>query len=68
MNIYSLLKEVIYVPNKDGTGPEGLGPRTGRQMGNCNGTKANTVGSRPRGQGRRRFFRRGFGRRSNNDS
>ncbi|MFH1376463.1 MAG: DUF5320 domain-containing protein [Candidatus Woesearchaeota archaeon] len=23
------------MPNKDGTGPEGKGSRTGRQMGNC---------------------------------
>ena len=23
------------MPNKDGTGPEGKGPKTGRQMGNC---------------------------------
>lgn len=25
------------MPNKDGTGPNGQGPKTGRQMGNCNG-------------------------------
>ena len=23
------------MPNKDGTGPEGKGPRTGRGLGNC---------------------------------
>jgi hypothetical protein len=23
------------MPNRDGTGPNGQGPRTGRQMGNC---------------------------------
>lgn len=23
------------MPNKDGTGPQGKGPRTGRQEGNC---------------------------------
>ena len=23
------------MPNRDGTGPEGKGPRTGRQMGDC---------------------------------
>ena len=23
------------MPNRDGTGPEGKGPRTGRGMGNC---------------------------------
>ncbi len=27
------------MPNKDGTGPEGKGPRTGRQMGPCKGAK-----------------------------
>ena len=27
------------MPNKDGTGPEGKGPRTGRQMGKCKGAK-----------------------------
>jgi len=26
---------VIKMPNQDGTGPEGKGPRTGRQMGKC---------------------------------
>ena len=25
------------MPNKDGTGPNGQGPMTGRGMGNCNG-------------------------------
>ncbi len=25
------------MPNKDGTGPEGKGPKTGMQMGNCEG-------------------------------
>lgn len=25
--------------NRDGTGPDGLGPRTGRGMGDCNGTE-----------------------------
>jgi hypothetical protein len=25
------------MPNRDGTGPEGKGPRTGRQLGNCEG-------------------------------
>lgn len=27
------------MPNKDKTGPSGNGPRTGRQMGNCEGAK-----------------------------
>ena len=27
------------MPNKDGTGPEGKGPKTGRQMGDCKDAK-----------------------------
>jgi hypothetical protein len=27
------------MPNRDGTGPEGKGSKTGRGMGNCNGTE-----------------------------
>jgi len=51
------------MPNRDGTGPEGKGPRTGRQMGNCKGAKPNgnrlgrglgiRAGRRPRGFRRR---------------
>ncbi len=44
------------MPNKDKTGPEGKGPKTGRQMGNCKDAK-----SQPdlgRGLGRGRGFRR----------
>ncbi len=37
------------MPNRDGTGPEGKGPRTGRQLGDCEG--ANPVVLR-RGRGR----------------
>lgn len=40
------------MPNKDGTGPQGAGPRTGRQMGNCEGTTP---------LGYSRGFGRGFG-------
>ncbi|MBD3208848.1 DUF5320 domain-containing protein [Candidatus Woesearchaeota archaeon] len=32
------------MPARDGTGPQGKGPRTGRQLGNCSG-------ARPRGRG-----------------
>ena len=43
--------------NKDGTGPNGKGPRTGRQEGNCEGAKpiarGNGNGCRGRGRGRR---------------
>ena len=31
------------MPNKDRTGPEGKGPRTGRGAGNCPPTTQNTV-------------------------
>jgi len=34
------------MPNKDRTGPLGQGPRTGRQMGNCDNIKP--VGQNPR--------------------
>jgi hypothetical protein len=43
------------MPNFDGTGPNGKGPRTGRQMGNCKGAKQIGRGPRP-GRGLRRFF------------
>ena len=43
------------MPNKDGTGPEGKGPRTGRQLGNCEGAKP--VGRGPCGRGLGRGFR-----------
>ncbi|MBU0460615.1 MAG: DUF5320 domain-containing protein [Nanoarchaeota archaeon] len=39
------------MPNKDGTGPEGKGPLTGRHLGKCKGAQPC-----PRGKGR------GFGR------
>ena len=28
------------MPNQDKTGPEGKGPKTGRQMGNCEGAES----------------------------
>ncbi len=47
------------MPNKDGTGPEGNGSKTGRQMGNCKDAKPiNGRGSNGRGLGRGRGFRR----------
>jgi hypothetical protein len=46
------------MPNKDGTGPEGKGSKTGRQLGNCEGKIENDC---PRGLRRRG---RGFGRRN----
>ena len=53
------------MPNKDGTGPKGQGPKTGRKMGNCK--DANLVagkGPGPCGRG----MRRGLGRRFENKS
>ena len=52
------------MPNKDKTGPGGKGPKTGRQMGNCEDTQPGEdrprfgrgcgCGRRPRGFGRNR--------------
>jgi len=38
------------MPNKDGTGPEGKGAKTGRQSGNCEGVEpiGKRCGRRPR--------------------
>ncbi len=44
------------MPNRDRTGPEGKGPKTGRQMGNCKDTKPQSGSGR--GLGRGRGFRR----------
>jgi len=48
------------MPNCDGTGPEGKGPKTGRQLGDCKDAKP-IAGKRlglGRGLGRGRGFRR----------
>lgn len=52
------------MPNKDGTGPEGEGSKTGRQMGNCEGAKPAGRGLGPCCRG----MRRGWGRRFANKS
>ncbi|HNZ52472.1 MAG: hypothetical protein BWY36_00378 [Candidatus Diapherotrites archaeon ADurb.Bin253] len=44
------------MPNKDKTGPEGKGPKTGRQMGNCEGAEPQR--GKRRGLGRNRRFNR----------
>ncbi len=49
------------MPNRNGTGPEGLGPRTGWGMGNCAGGPAYGYG-RGGGRGRGRGFGPGRGR------
>ena len=44
------------MPNRDGTGPNGEGPKTGRQMGNCEGAepqKPRREAGRRAGRGRR---------------
>jgi len=55
------------MPNRDKTGPEGKGSKTGRQMGDCEDAEPvrNGRGLEPRGQGlgRGRGFR-GQGRRA----
>ncbi len=46
------------MPNKDGSGPEGQGPLTGRGQGPCNDQTNNDTKPRPRlGLGRRWFGR-----------
>ncbi len=45
------------MPNKDGTGPIGLGAMTGRRNGNCNGAGQNSANCQRQGMG----FRRGQG-------
>jgi len=37
------------MPNLDGTGPEGKGPKTGRKQGRCaNNADTSTINNRPR--------------------
>jgi len=51
---------VYNMPNRDGTGPEGKGPKTGRGMGNCGAEDKSTdrprrtEANRARGQGQGR--------------
>lgn len=55
------------MPNKDGTGPEGKGPKTGRGLGKCaptGDTKEETMPGRGFGRGQGRGMGRGFGRRT----
>ena len=51
--------------NKDGTGPEGKGPKTGRQMGNCKDAKPQQGLGRGRNLDRNRGLGRGRGFRRN---
>ncbi|HKL24333.1 MAG TPA: DUF5320 domain-containing protein [Candidatus Nanoarchaeia archaeon] len=54
------------MPRGDKTGPEGKGPRTGRQMGYCSGNDSPgyTVSGRGLGRGFGRGFEKGFRRNS----
>jgi len=45
------------MPNKDGTGPQGKGPRTGRGLGDCK--EGETLPTRGRGLGQGRGLGRG---------
>jgi hypothetical protein len=47
------------MPNRNGTGPRGFGPETGRGMGPCCGERAYRTG---RGYGQGPGYRRGFSR------
>lgn len=49
------------MPQQDGTGPSGQGPRTGRGAGNCNGQGGAGIG-RGAGRGAGRGGGRGMGR------
>ncbi|WP_459836974.1 DUF5320 domain-containing protein [Halanaerobaculum tunisiense] len=42
------------MPNRDGTGPEGLGSKTGRGLGPCGNGRRSQNGSRGKGRGRGR--------------
>jgi len=51
------------MPNEDGTGPDGKGPRTGRGQGKCAQIEEDNNGLGPCGNGRPRRLGRGRGRR-----
>lgn len=56
------------MPRRDGTGPQGVGSRTGRGLGNCAGEQTPTQGlGFRRGSGRGLARRRGFGRANVNE-
>ena len=52
------------MPNRDGTGPTGKGPKTGRGLGNCQGETKNTD-NRPLNKRLGRGRGLGFGRNRN---
>jgi len=54
------------MPNQDGTGPEGKGSKTGRQMGKCKGAKP--IAGRRLGLGKGLGRGRGAGRGNQNQN
>ena len=56
------------MPNNDGTGPNGEGPKTGRQMGKCANAIPIESNNEPRGlrRGNGRGMGRGFRNRTQN--
>jgi hypothetical protein len=47
-----IIQGVIFMPGRDGTGPMGMGPMTGRGAGNCAGYAATEFANRGVGFGR----------------
>jgi len=65
---HNILFNIIIMPQKDGTGPNGEGPKTGREIGTCSSdskkpseTKENSFG-RGFGRGRTQCSKRGQGK------
>lgn len=52
INIAKYYLTHVTMPNQDGTGPNGEGPKTGRGMGNCKGANSQNDDRPRRGQGR----------------
>ncbi|BAX78425.1 hypothetical protein ALGA_0030 [Labilibaculum antarcticum] len=60
------LKTEVKMPNRDGTGPDGKGVKTGRKLGNCKPQEsANEEKLKERGLGNRRLQEKGNKRRQN---
>ena len=49
------------MPRKDGTGPQGMGSKTGRGLGQCNPDNTAPSSQSPRGQNKGQGFGRGQG-------
>jgi hypothetical protein len=56
------------MPGRDGTGPNGLGPMTGRKLGPCNKDQQAQPIQFGRGMGCRRGCGQGFGFRNNQNN